>query len=120
MEFKVGDRVKMGPLWGRVEYSQPDCEPYPRNTKVRWDEGEQIFFTHDGRIHHNHTTPVLELMERPKRKVKRTVWVNFIKDQDEAHPRAHWYSSKEIAEGTIPMFGPRLATAVPIEIEVEE
>ncbi len=72
MKFKAGDKVIMGELEGVlisnrvVEYP---LEFVPNGMPV----SDGILLTIDGKKHPHHPKPVIKLLERPKRKEKRTV-----------------------------------------------
>lgn len=76
-KFKVGDKAEFGGLFGEViRASNVYCEAYP--VRFRDIFGTETSFTIDGKLHKDHTKPLLVLVERPKRKVKKVLsgWVN--------------------------------------------
>jgi hypothetical protein len=75
-EFKVGDRVEFGGLEG-VVLREDHSRKYSLYVDLK-GEVDSHWFTSDGRIDVRHTKPLLNLIERPKKKVKKTMeaWAN--------------------------------------------
>ncbi len=74
-EFRDGDVVNFGGVVGEVTLSE--SKDYP--VKIKNSNGLHLeSFTIDGRLYTDHTEPLLKLVSRPKKKVKKTVevWVN--------------------------------------------
>lgn len=95
-EFKVGDIVEIFGVRGvvkTVSFPHPFPDPFP--IKVWLDIGRGVSFTEDGRYFSWAKEPTLKLIERPKKKEKRTVrmWVNVY-----SNGKRYAYHSKEEAE----------------------
>ena len=73
--FKVGDKVSFGGVHGVVT-STKSSNIYKLNVSL---PGRQLEFTIDGRYYDWHTEPLLKLIERPKKKIKKQIkyWVNI-------------------------------------------
>lgn len=74
-KFKVGDRVR---AWGIDGVVQPSCT-YSTDVLVLFDDGHNQHFDKEGKAQSWHKEPSLVLVERPKKKVKKTIerWVAF-------------------------------------------
>lgn len=83
MIFKVGDIVEFGGNQGVVI---SDTATPPHQILAEFDADTPTatyhYFTSDGRFSVKHTKPLLNLVERPKKKVKKTleIWANVYKD----------------------------------------
>jgi hypothetical protein len=77
-EFKVGDRVEFGGLEGEIVEFTYDIK-VDRHVVLGVFNGETVRFFADGRLFDYHTKSLLNLIERPKRIVKKTVesWMNI-------------------------------------------
>ena len=71
-EFKVGDRVKCTFFGDRIFTLIADGS-------FLLLENKRELFLYDGKHQKSHTHPVLTLVERPKVKVKVTLWANLYK-----------------------------------------
>lgn len=79
--FQAGDKVKCAffgdEVFVLVDNNIYNTADYPLMlSKV----GDQGMFTTDGRLHTSHTHPVLTLVERPKKKIKKKYWVASYKN----------------------------------------
>ncbi len=81
MEFKVGDKVEWMGVIGTVVitpgYNRNSNVIYP--LEVDFNVNGVRLFTRDGKLESFHKEPSLKLVERPKKKVKKTIerWANI-------------------------------------------
>jgi hypothetical protein len=120
-KFKVGDEVMAYGLKGTVTRIIDDT--LTTNTvRVCFDDGFDQWFTPDGKADPRHKDAVLESIVKPKRKVKKQLYVAVslnstpITFSRERYATTAAYLTRHEAEGHI--LGPN--QIVQIEIEVEE
>jgi len=95
-KFKFGDRVKGLGLVGTVKELEMDL---PLPLKVMWDDPGYPCsgFTEDGR-YFTRGEPCLELLERPKQKIKKTFYKAYMKslfDSNTIVATVEYYKSKD-------------------------
>jgi hypothetical protein len=93
MEFKTGDIVEFGGVLGRVVSSDYN------NVYPIWVDFNDYHtsFTLDGRYKLEHTKPLLVLIERPKKKVKKTIWFNIYKNKSHDFTTSWSHDSEQSA-----------------------
>jgi hypothetical protein len=72
-EFKVGDVVSFGGVEGVIEKIF-DNDHYP--IRVFFKDGGYARFNSDGYYLYWHKEPLLKFVSRPKKKVKKDIWIN--------------------------------------------
>lgn len=74
--FEVGDVVSFGGEEGKV-VEMLENHPYP--LVCEFPDVKRFYFLIDGRFAEEHTEPLLKLVSRPKKMVKKTIerWVNI-------------------------------------------
>lgn len=90
-KFKVGDKVKWLGVTGIIKNI---LEDYDVPIEVRWDNDRITHFYADGRYFLT-GEPCLELLERPKKKVKRTFYrANYQDNIEEIIYTSKWFIDK--------------------------
>jgi hypothetical protein len=82
MDFQVGDIVEFGGIRGVVFINT--MSKYPVSVVFDSEDLYAEDFTIDGRLYEEHISPLLVLIERPKKKIKKTIdvsaWMNVYND----------------------------------------
>ena len=84
MNFQVGDKVKWCGLEGVVKSIDYSEDKYPIKVEFGKDVSVKFDFTIDGKSWVDHPEPSLILVERPKKKVKKTFYQAIVKSN--LHP----------------------------------
>jgi hypothetical protein len=115
--FKVGDKVSFGGLEGEVSSIR---HTLTLSVTASFKNDTYYSFTEDGKVHPDHTEPLLKLVQPAKTKVKRALYVYKRKIWFTPSISAHYYKNddefKSLSAPDIEWFK-RLPET---EIEVEE
>lgn len=111
--FQLGDIVSFGGIEGVVDHVGTSTYPVSVNFNDNVDYFTGFtYFTPDGKYHITHTEPLLKLISRPKKKVKKEVAINV------------WYSPSlgfmSIEKQDVTIVGDSQLIKMKGEIEVEE
>ncbi len=115
-KFQVGDIVEYVGIRGKVLTVEGTLQ-YPLG--VTFTNNKEVSFTRDGKERDWHSYPLLSFISRPKKKIKKTVWVGVGQDHScdgvIKYSTSSAYAEKGLITGSAWDFGVH-----PIEIEVDE